>query len=222
MQPRSDQRRWRRPNEVRRRHARAPEEGHPGVALARCDDEHGCEGCSVQDRELGDRPPGHVGLLHRRGARRGLQEDHGIPAAGHQAEPRLFRGGHLDHQAEVGELLQELRRPLLHRRRGLGAHGGVRQPRRDAHRPRVPRVLQEWAHRQVRHLDDGRQRQVLGGRQGGRRPARRPALLPAHRRRRVALQFGHGPARRHHPQEAEGGRHLRRRRYRVHLHVLRP
>ena len=52
--------------------------------------------------------PGHFGLLLSGGVHRRLQEDHGLPAACDQAEPGLLRRGHLDYQAEGGQLLQFL------------------------------------------------------------------------------------------------------------------
>ena len=84
---------------------------------------------------------GHPGLLHGGGVPQGLQEDHGVPAARDQAEPRLLRRGHLDHQAEGGQLLLDLRRAGLRGQRGSRHDGGQRQPRGGANGNGTPRVV---------------------------------------------------------------------------------
>ena len=48
-------------------------------------------------------PGGYLGILLSRRVQCWLQEDHGVPTTCHQAEPRLLRWGHLDHQAEGWE-----------------------------------------------------------------------------------------------------------------------
>ena len=51
-------------------------------------------------RENANWPGGYLGILLSRRVHCRLQEDHGVPTTCHQAEPRLLRWGHLDHQAE--------------------------------------------------------------------------------------------------------------------------
>ena len=49
-----------------------------------------------------------------------LQEGAGFPDVRHQAEQRLVRRGHLDHQTESWQPLQLVLRAVKHRRRGDG------------------------------------------------------------------------------------------------------
>ena len=90
--------------------------------FARRDGTYGLNGRAVQGGHFEHRFGGHARTLHRRRVCGWLQENNGFPATRQQAEQRLVRRRHLDHQ--IRQLMHFTRRGGVHGHEGHAVQGG--------------------------------------------------------------------------------------------------
>ena len=78
----------------------------------------------MQGGHIAHRLGGHARTIHHRGICDWLQEVAGVPAARHQAEQRLVRRGHLDHQTATWQPMHFTRRVGVDGLEGHTLQGG--------------------------------------------------------------------------------------------------